>query len=393
MTTTSSTAGRRRARRPIRLNPRAFLLVIPLLLFGVPWWTLVLGGQDWPAPGVVVGTGLFAAAYLAQPLLMTLGHRRDGSDAAARTGDTLLGVAWVLFVWSLIGQLGEGVLALAGVADPARSRITAVAVLIVVAVLLVYGAVAALRVPRVVEREVRLDRLGPGLDGLRIAVLTDTHYGPIDRSRWSERVVARVNDLHADLVVHAGDLADGSVARRRAQVDHLGDVRAEYGRYYITGNHEYYSGAADWVEHMRGLGWGVLINSHHVVERGGDRLVLAGIDDPSGVGHTLGNGPDVRRAVAGADPDLPVVLLAHQPGQVDQSVEAGVDLQISGHTHGGQIWPFHYLVLTDQPALAGLSRHGDRTQLYTSRGAGFWGPPLRIFAPSEITVLTLRSGA
>lgn len=374
----------------MRLSPRLFLLVIPVLLLAVPWWTLVLGGAAWPPAVVAAGTAVFALAYLAMPLLMTFGHRPAGSDAAARTGDTLLGVAWVLFAWSLIGQLGEAVLALAGVADPTRSRITAVATLVVVAGLLAYGAVAALRVPRVVEREVRLDRLGPGLDGLRIAVLTDTHYGPIDRTRWSERVVARVNEMQADLVVHAGDLADGSVRKRAGQVDHLGGVRAPRGRFYITGNHEYYSGAADWVGHMRGLGWQPLINEHSVIERDGDRLVLAGIDDPSGVGQVLGGGPDVRRALTGADPDLPVVLLAHQPGQVDQAAAAGVDLQISGHTHGGQIWPFHYLVLTDQPVLAGLSRHGARTQLYTSRGSGFWGPPLRIFAPSEISLLTLR---
>lgn len=366
------------------------LLAVPLLLLGVPWWTLVLGGAAWPSAVTAAATAVFVLAYLALPALMTLGHRPDGSDAAARAGDTLLGVAWVLFAWSLIGQLGEGVLALAGVADPVRSRVTVVATLAVVAGLLVYGAVAALRVPGVVERDIRLARLGPGLDGLRIAVLTDTHYGPIDRTRWSERVAQRVNGLNADLVVHAGDLADGSVARRHTQVDHLGAVHPTHGRYYITGNHEYYSGAADWVGHMRGLGWRPLVNEHCVIERGGDRLVLAGIDDPSGVGQALGGGPDVRRALVGADPELPVVLLAHQPGQVDQAAAAGVDLQISGHTHGGQIWPFHYLVLTDQPALAGLSRHGERTQLYTSRGAGFWGPPLRIFAPSEISVLTLR---
>src|SRR5205085_10298262 len=132
-----------------------------------------------------------------------------------------------------------------------------------------------------------------------------------------------------------------------------------------------------WVAQMRELGWDPLINQHRVIERGGDRLVLAGIDDPTGAGHVLGGahggGPDIAAALAGADPELPVVLLAHQPGQVRQAETAGVDLQISGHTHGGQIWPFHYLVLTDQPVLAGLSRHGERTQLYTSRGAGFWG--------------------
>jgi hypothetical protein len=357
----------------------------------VPWWELVVGGEGWPGAGVAVATALFALAYLALPTLMTLGHGPRQLDWASRAGELLLGVAWVLFTWSVLGMVAEAVLAVAGVADPFRSRILAATVVAVVVVLVAYGIFEARRVPRVKEVEVRLAALGSGLDGLRIAVLTDTHYGAIDRSRWSARVVDVVNGLRADLVVHAGDLADGPPARRDSQVSPLGDVRAEHGRYYITGNHEYYSGAAEWVNRMRDLGWDPLINQHRVIERGGDRLVLAGIDDPTGTGNAFGGGPDLTTALAGAHPELPVVLLAHQPSQVRQAAAAGVDLQISGHTHGGQIWPFHYLVLTDQPALAGLSRHGERTQLYTSRGAGFWGPPLRVFAPSEISLLILRA--
>lgn len=369
------------------------MVVIPALLFGMPWWTLVAGGADWPAGVVVAGTAVCVAAFLALPALMTLGHGPHQRDAAARAGDTLLGVTWVLFAWSVLGLVAEFALILAGVADPLRSRIVVVAVVAVVLVLVACGVFEALRVPRVTEREVRLARLGAGLDGLRVTVLTDTHYGPLDRSRWSARVVEVVNGLGPDLVVHAGDLADGSVARRSQQVRPLGNVRAPHGRYYITGNHEYYAGAPEWVDHMRGLGWHPLVNQHRMIESGGDRLVLAGVDDPTGVGRSLGNGPDLTSALDGADPELPVLLLAHQPSQVAGAAAAGVDLQISGHTHGGQIWPFHYLVRTNQPVLAGLSHHGERTQLYTSRGTGFWGPPLRIFAPSEITLLTLRRAA
>lgn len=380
-----------------------FLVVVPLLLLGVPWWELVVGGQEWPGVVVAAATALFATAYFAMPTLMTLGHGPRQLDAASRAGVLILGVAWVLFTWSLFGLVVEAVLAVAGVLDPLRSRILAATVIGVVVVLVAYGMFEARRVPRVKRVEVRLTGLGSGLDGLSIAVLTDTHYGAIDRSRWSARVVEVVNGLRPDLVVHAGDLADGTVDRREAQVAPLGDVHAELSRYYITGNHEYYCGALDWVARMRDLGWDPLVNRHRVIERGGDRLVLAGIDDPTGAGHSLGpvdgaaadggvqgGGPDLAAALAGADPELPVVLLAHQPSQVRVAEAAGVDLQISGHTHGGQIWPFHFLVLTEQPALAGLTRHGDHTQLYTSRGTGFWGPPLRIFAPSEISLLTLR---
>jgi predicted MPP superfamily phosphohydrolase len=365
-------------------------VAIPALLCGVPWWVLVAGGQDWSPAVFAAGTAPAVAAWVALPVLLTLGHGRRHLDPAARIGHVLLGVVWVLFACSVLGLVAEAVLAVAGMADPVRSRVVAATVLGVVAVLLSYGLVEARRVPRVREREIGLDRLGSGLDGLRVVVLADTHFGPIERSRWSARVVEVVNGLRPDVVVHAGDLADGSVAAREHQVRPLGDVRAPLGRFWILGNHEHFSGAAPWVEHMRGLGWHPLVNAHRVLERGGDRLVLAGIDDPTGAGRAPADGPDLPAALAGADPALPVLLLAHQPRQVTDAVVAGVDLQVSGHTHGGQIWPFHLLVRIEQPVLAGLSRHGARTQLYTSRGTGFWGPPLRVFAPSEITVLTLR---
>jgi uncharacterized protein len=142
---------------------------------------------------------------------------------------------------------------------------------------------------------------------------------------------------------------------------------------------------------MADIGWDVLHNRHVVVERDGAKLVIAGVDDATARASGVeGHGANLDRALAGADAALPVLLLAHQPKQVRQAVDAGVDLQVSGHTHGGQIWPFNLLVRLDQPVVAGLSRHGDRTQLYTSRGTGFWGPPFRVFAPSEITLLTLR---
>jgi predicted MPP superfamily phosphohydrolase len=206
-------------------------------------------------------------------------------------------------------------------------------------------------------------------------------------------VVAAVNQLDADLVCHTGDIADGSVGQRRAQAAPLGDVRARLARTYVTGNHEYLGEAQGWLDHMRELGWEPLHNRHIVVERDGARLVVAGVDDATAASSGRpGHRADHAAALDGTDPALPVLLLAHQPKQIDGAVAHGVDLQISGHTHGGQIWPFHYLVRLDQPAVRGLSRHGARTQLYTSRGTGFWGPPLRIFAPSEITVLTLRAG-
>ena len=221
-------------------------------------------------------------------------------------------------------------------------------------------------------------------------MITDTHYGPIDRSRWSAAVVARVNELDADIVCHVGDIADGTVDVREHQARPLASVRATSARVYVTGNHEYFSEAQGWLDYMESIGWAALHNRHIVVERGGDRLVVAGVDDATAEASGVrGHGADLDAALAGADDALPVLLLAHQPKQVARASRAGVALQISGHTHGGQIWPFNVLVRLDQPVVQGLSRHGE-TQLYTSRGTGFWGPPFRVFAPSEITLLTLR---
>ncbi|MGY6658856.1 metallophosphoesterase [Amycolatopsis sp. TRM77291] len=368
----------------------AALIAVLALLFGVPWWTIV-GSPELPAALEVLGTIVFAAAALAVPACMVLGHGPWQRDLAAKVGDLSLGLIWLLFSLSVLGNVLRLVLAVSGV-DSAAGIVSGV-VLVAFAALAAYGMFEARRVPRLKELDVVLPRLGAGLDGLRFAIITDTHFGPLNRTAWSEKVVEVVNELDADVVAHAGDLADGSVAKRARQVAPLGKVRAKLGKFYITGNHEYFGEAQAWLDHMRDLGWETLHNRHLPVSRGGDTLVFAGIDDPTGAASGLpGHGPDLPAALDGVPASTPVVLLAHQPKQVKQAAEAGIDLQISGHTHGGQIWPFHLLVRLDQPVLAGLSRHGERTQLYTSRGTGFWGPPLRVFAPSEITLLTLRNG-
>ncbi|MFE3118220.1 metallophosphoesterase [Streptomyces niveus] len=379
---------------PLRRVMRYIPLVAPVLLWTVPCWVLLYTGQDWPLPVTLGGTALFVLGLVGMPLAMARGHGRRQQDRAAIVGDTLLGTSWVLFTWSvLIGGLLRLVLTVAGVGEGQdRARAVAWAVLGTAAVLLAWGYAEARRVPRVRSLDVQLPRLGAGLDGTRVVLITDTHYGPLDRARWSARVCETVNTLEADLVCHTGDIADGTAERRRAQALPLGTVRATWARTYVTGNHEYYSEAQGWVDLMDELGWEPLRNRHLLLERGGDTLVVAGVDDVTAESSGLaGHRAHLAGALNGADPDLPVLLLAHQPKFVDQAAAGGVDLQLSGHTHGGQIWPFHYLVRLDQPAVAGLSRHGARTLLYTSRGTGFWGPPFRVFAPSEITLLVLRS--
>ncbi|WP_406079687.1 metallophosphoesterase [Streptomyces zaomyceticus] len=383
-------APRSRLQRLMRYLP----LIAPVLLWTVPCWVLLYTGQHWPFPVTLTSTTLFALGLIGMPLAMARGHGRRQQDRAAIVGDTLLGGVWVLFTWSvLLGVLLRPVLAVAAVGDGQdRARIVTWAVLGVAGVLLAWGYAEARRVPRVRRLDVPLPRLGAGLDGTRVVLITDTHYGPLDRARWSARVCETVNTLEADLVCHTGDIADGTAARRRAQAAPLGTVRATRARVYVTGNHEYYSEAQGWVDLMDELGWEPLRNRHLMLERGGDTLVVAGVDDVTAEASGLaGHRAHLAGALHGADPDLPVLLLAHQPKFIDRAAAQGIDLQLSGHTHGGQIWPFHHLVRLDQPALAGLSHHGTRTLLYTSRGTGFWGPPFRVFAPSEITLLVLRS--
>ncbi|MBL1083979.1 metallophosphoesterase [Streptomyces actinomycinicus] len=369
-------------------------MIAPVLLWTVPCWLLLHTGQHWPLPVTLAGTALFALGLIGMPLAMVRGHGRRQQDWAAIIGDTLLGTSWVLFTWSvLLGVFLRLALTVAGVGDgQGRARIVTWAVLGAATVLLTWGYAEARRVPRVRRLDVHLPRLGAGLDGTRVVLITDTHYGPLDRARWSARVCETVNTLKADLVCHTGDIADGTAERRRAQAAPLGTVRATRARVYVTGNHEYYGEAQGWVDLMDELGWEPLRNRHLLLERGGDTLVVAGVDDVTAESSGLaGHAADLAAALHGTDPGHPVLLLAHQPKFIDRAAAGGVDLQLSGHTHGGQIWPFHHLVRVDQPALAGLSRHGTRTLLYTSRGTGFWGPPFRVFAPSEITLLVLRS--
>jgi uncharacterized protein len=386
------------AQPALRRGRRAALLVaVPLLvsvlLHGYPWARLALA-PGWPASATIALSALAAVLAIALPAALLLGHGR-GIGWASAAGDLWLGVSWQLFVWTGIGELVRLALLLTGVPDPTRARLVAAAVIGWTILILAWGAFRALGPVPVREREIRIAGLGAGLDGLRIGQLTDTHLGPFLTRRWTQRITDQVNALDVDVLAHTGDLVDGSLAARAHQVEPLGAATARDALVFITGNHEYFSGAAEWTGYMASLGWTVLRNSHLVLSRdtpaGTDRLVVAGIDDRTAARSGVpGHGADLDRALAGAPAGVPVVLLAHQPRQVLDAI-GRVDLQLSGHTHGGQLWPFHYLVRLDQPTLHGLTRHGPRTQLYTSRGTGFWGPPFRIFAPPEIAVLTLRA--
>ncbi|MGW2472081.1 metallophosphoesterase [Streptomyces sp. NPDC001665] len=247
-----------------------------------------------------------------------------------------------------------------------------------------YGTYGVLRGPRVKRVTVPLARLPRSAHGFRIAVVSDIHLGPILGRSHTQRIVDAVNRTQPDLIAVVGDLVDGSVADLGPAAEPLADLRARHGAFFVTGNHEYYSGAAQWVDHVRELGLHPLENAR--VETGG--FDLAGVNDIAG--ESEGQGPDFARALGDRDPARAVVLMAHQPVVIDEAVEHGVDLQLSGHTHGGQLWPGNYVAELSNPTVAGLERYGD-TQLYVTRGAGAWGPPVRVGAPSDITVVELAS--
>jgi predicted MPP superfamily phosphohydrolase len=200
-----------------------------------------------------------------------------------------------------------------------------------------------------------------------------------------------INETEPDLVAIVGDLVDGTVAELGPAAEPLHDLVSREGSYFVTGNHEYFvEDTAEWLRELEQLGVQPLRNESTAIRRGAAAFDLAGVNDVSGGQHS--DSPDYDRALAGTSPSRPTVLLAHQPVQVSEASARGVDLQLSGHTHGGQMWPFHYVVRLVQPSLAGLSTVGD-TQLYVTRGAGFWGPPVRIGAPPDITVVSLQGGA
>ncbi|MEZ4224859.1 MAG: metallophosphoesterase [Polyangiaceae bacterium] len=237
---------------------------------------------------------------------------------------------------------------------------------------------------------VGLPRFPSALNGFSIVQLTDIHVGPTIRREFIERVVQRTNALQPDLIAITGDLVDGSVEQLREHIAPLARLRAKHGVYFVTGNHEYYSGAERWCEELRSMGIVVLSNSHVRVGDGAAAFVLAGVDDYSS--GRFGEGPSLARALAGRDPSLEVVLLAHQPRAAFEASDAGVGLQLSGHTHGGQIWPWSVFVKLQQPVVSGLERIG-RTLVYVSNGTGYWGPPMRLGAPAEITRVELSQSS
>ncbi len=275
------------------------------------------------------------------------------------------------------------------VPDPSRrlfiSRSVAIGSGIAAGGVVGYGMTQALGAPQLLTVPVTLDKLQASLSGFRIAVVSDIHLGPLLGRSHTERIVRMINEQEADLVAIVGDLVDGTVAELGEAAAPLRDLVSRHGSFFVTGNHEYFSGHEQWIAELDRLGVNPLRNEGLTVAGG---IELVGVNDVTGKSYN--DGPDLDRALAGRDKNKPLVLLAHQPVQVGDASSRGVDLQLSGHTHGGQMVPFNFVVPVQQPSVAGLSKVDD-TWLYVSRGAGFWGPPVRVGAPPDITMIELKS--
>jgi predicted MPP superfamily phosphohydrolase len=351
----------------------------------------------WPEP--VRSLGISALAVLAALIFVHPIAERALPRPLARfvswPAAIWMGAFFWLFLLSLAGDVlfwtAGGVARAADASAPGEgaAALRAVLALSITAAAVAAGLRSGLAPPTLRREEFAIARWPRALDGFRIVQISDIHIGPLLGRKFAAHLAQRVNALAPDLVAVTGDLVDGSAPRLAGEVAPFAELRARHGVFFVTGNHDHYSGAEHWSEVVRGLGMRVLRNERVEVGAPGASFDLVGVDDHHA--HFAGDGKsDLARALAGRDPERPAVLLAHDPATFARARSAAIDLQLSGHTHGGQIWPFAWFVRLATPYVAGRYRDG-RAQLYVSRGTGFWGPPMRLFSPAEITEITLRT--
>jgi len=251
-----------------------------------------------------------------------------------------------------------------------------------------YGFYEARRKAAIIEIDIPLKNLPESFHGFRIVQFSDLHVGPTIRKGFVQTVVNQINELESDMIVFTGDLVDGTVENLENDVAPLSKLYAPYGKYFVTGNHEYYSGVMQWEDKAKELGFDVLSNESRTIKKDNQEILLAGVTDVSGGSFLPEHKSDPKKALNRKITDSTKILLAHQPRSIFEAAKAGYDLQLSGHTHGGQMIPWQFLTRLAQPYMEGLYKH-DNTWIYVNKGTGYWGPPLRIGACSEITVLRL----
>jgi predicted MPP superfamily phosphohydrolase len=372
-----------------RRSPISFLAILVLvhLYIGIR----LLSGMDANLLGILIGTILLAlSAVLVRIGLVAPSLRRSRwSGALTWAGLLSMGFFSSLLVLTFLRDVLLLVLTLAGAGGPALVRDSAIGVPLLALAVTFIGFINARRLARVVRVDVPIAGLPQELAGYAIAQISDIHVGPTIKRAYLNAIVNKVNSLKPDAIAVTGDLVDGSVQRLALHTAPLARLAAPDGVFFVTGNHEYYSGAEQWIAEVRRLGLRVLLNEHVIRRRGQAALMIAGVTDFTAQHFNPAHKSDPQQAAAGAPDDVAVkVLLAHQPRSAPAAADAGFDLQLSGHTHGGQFFPWNLFVPLQQPFVAGLNRVRS-LWVYTSRGTGYWGPPKRFGAPSEITLVRL----
>jgi uncharacterized protein len=377
--------------RRVLLHPRWLFLALP----GYVGWRLLSAMSNGPIE--LTGIVLLIASCLFIPFSMRARTMLDRklADRVSWVGLTAMGFFSSLFVLTLLRDVVLAGTHLFMSSEQARLWITpsAQATLLLTLFMTSAGMIIARRRPAIVEVRIPVAGLPPALHGFSIAQISDVHVGPTIKRGFVEGIVRRVNELNADLIAVTGDLVDGSVQQLSVHTAPLAGLAARHGAFFVTGNHEYYSGERAWTAEIRRLGMHVLKNEHVVLNHDGASLVLAGVTDYSAHHFDPAQRSDPAAALSGAPADAGArILLAHQPSSATAAAQAGFDVQISGHTHGGQFWPWNLFVHFFQPFTGGLHRLKN-LWLYVSRGTGYWGPPNRFGVPSEITRIRLVPAA
>ncbi|MBL7024224.1 MAG: metallophosphoesterase [Candidatus Marinimicrobia bacterium] len=369
------------------------------------------------APFDISGLGLFvywtiivllAVAPIAGMILRSRGHETPSIDAFLWVGFIGMGLFSLAFIAFIIRDLGwiTGTLSfkiLKSITnsspsslefDPGRRQFLLMSMnLGIVGVTSLLGGIGLFQARRratVITQNITLPNLPAEFQGLKIAQISDLHIGPTIKADYARTVVNQVNALKPDLIFFTGDMVDGSVDRLSKDVEPLRNLKSKYGTYFVTGNHEYYSGALQWVDKVHELGMIHLENEHRILRIGEASLAIAGVTDLM-AHHTIkSHKTNPQKAMRGIPVDMPTIMLAHQPGTAELTQDLAIDLMLCGHTHGGQFMPFNLAVARAHKYYAGLYVH-DKMQVYVNRGTGYWGPPLRLGIPSEITLINLES--